>query len=236
MARLYVGTSGFSYPEWKGTFYPSDLAGDEMLSVYARAFPTVEINNTFYRYPKDLTLTQWTEAVPADFRFSIKAHRRITHEKRLRDVDADLTFFFERMRTLGDRLGPVLFQLPPSLRADPAILEAFLAQVRPGVSVTIEFRHASWYHDATFRLLKTYNAALCIAETDETAPPQEVIGPLSYLRLHKSQYPPPALERWAAWIRERLAEQRNVFAYFTHEEGAPAPQYARALADLVGAT
>ncbi len=234
MARLYVGTSGFSYPEWKGNFYPPDLPGEDMLRFYARAFRTVEINNTFYRHPKELTLTQWTQAVPSDFRFSIKAHRRITHEKRLRDVDGELSFLFERMRALGDRLGPLLFQLPPSLRCDLETLETFLAQIRPGLSVTLEFRHASWYQEATFRLLDTYNASLTLAETDDSAPGQEVIGPLAYLRLHKSRYAADALEQWAAWIRARLAEQRNVFAYFTHEEGAPAPEYARTLASLVG--
>ncbi len=233
MARLYAGTSGFSYPEWKGSFYPPDLPGEEMLSFYARAFPTVEINNTFYRYPKELTLTQWVEAVPSKFRFSIKAHRRITHEKRLRDVDTDLTFFFERMRGLGDRLGPVLFQLPPSLRCDLAVLETFLAQIRPGVTIALEFRHPSWYQDATYHLLQTYRAALCLAETDDSAASQEVIGPIAYLRLHKSRYPVEALSHWAGWISERLAEGHPVYAYFTHEEGAPAPEYARALTDLL---
>lgn len=233
MARLYAGTSGFSYAEWKGTFYPPDLPSEEMLSFYARAFPTVEINNTFYRYPKELTLTQWAQAVPSEFRFSIKAHRRITHEKRLRDVDTDLTFFFERLRALGDRLGPILFQLPPSLRSDLVILEAFLAQMRPGIPIALEFRHASWYQEATYRLLQTYGATLCLAETDVSAATPQVIGPITYLRLHKSHYPTEALTHWAGWIRERLAEERPVYAYFTHEEGAPAPEYARALAGLL---
>lgn len=236
MARLYVGTSGFSYPEWKGTFYPQTLPGEEMLSFYAGVFQTVEINNTFYRYPKEATLAQWAQTVAPGFKFSIKAHRRITHEKRLEAVDSDLAFLFERMRALGDRLGPVLFQLPPSLRCDLAVLETFLMQLRPGVSVAMEFRHSSWSQEAVHRLLETHNVALCLAETDESAASNHVIGPISYVRLHKSRYPAEALKRWAGWITERLAEQRDVFAYFTHEEGAPAPHYARALAELVPAS
>jgi len=233
MTRLYAGTSGFSYAEWRGSFYPADLPNDEMLTFYAKAFPTVEINNTFYRYPKEQTLTQWAQAVPAEFRFSIKAHRRITHEKRLRDVDTDVTFFFERLRALGDRLGVILFQLPPTLRCELPVLEAFLAQMRPGVPVALEFRHDSWYQEPTYQLMHTYGATLCLAEADDSTTTPKVLGPISYLRLHKSAYPPDALAQWAEWIRNRLAEQRAVYAYFTHEEGAPAPEYARTLAGLV---
>ncbi len=233
MARLYTGTSGFSYPEWKGTFYPSTLPGEDMLAFYAGTFLTVEINNTFYRYPKEGTLAQWAQAVPSDFRFSIKAHRRITHDKRLRDVDTDVAFFFERMRALGERLGPILFQLPPSFRCDLGVLEAFLALIRPGVEIAIEFRHASWYQEPTYRLLQSHNASLCLAETDKGGAASEVIGSIAYLRLHKSRYPADALDQWAAWIQQRLDEQRSVYAYFTHEEGAPAPEYAKALGDLL---
>lgn len=236
MARLYAGTSGFSYPEWKGTFYPSDLPGAEMLRFYGKAFTTVEINNSFYRYPKEETLTQWAQTVPPGFLFSVKAHRRITHLKRLKDVDADLAFFSERVRTLGDRLGPLLFQLPPSLRCDLPLLEVFLMQLRPGAPAAMEFRHASWRQDSVYRLLEEHRVTLGVAETDEEEQPKEVVGPLSYLRLHKSRYAPADLKRWAEWIRERLGEGRDVFAYFTHEEGAPATEYAQALAALVPPT
>ncbi|HEY3247806.1 MAG TPA: DUF72 domain-containing protein [bacterium] len=227
------GTSGFSYPEWKGAFYPAGVAADGMLRYYASVFPTVEINNSFYRYPKDDTLAQWAAAVPAGFRFSIKAHRRITHNKRLKDTDTDVAFLYERVLTLGPQMGPLLFQLPPSLRADPGVLEAFLAQLRPGPPVAIEFRHASWSSDAVYALLDRYRVSLCVAETDEPAAPTAVVGPIAYLRLHKSRYDDDALRSWAEWITERLAEGRDAYAYFTHEEGAPATDYAQKLTKLV---
>ena len=229
MAACYVGTSGFSYPEWKGSFYPKDLPAREFLAHYGRIFPSCEINNTFYRYPTDDTLTQWAAAVPAEFRFAVKVHRRITHLKRLGDVDGDLAFLSERMRALGPRLGVLLFQLPPSLRYDEAKLRAFLTQLRPGAPAVLEFRHASWHRDSVYELLNAHRVSLVIGETDEKAQPREVVGPLSYLRLHKSSYGETALDEWAAWIAQRLAEGRDVYAYFTHEEGAPAPDYARDL-------
>lgn len=233
MARLYVGTSGFSYPEWKGVFYPADLPAEQMLTFYAGTFPTVEINNTFYRYPKDETLRQWAATVPAGFRFSVKAHRRITHEKRLADVDADVRFLFERMQALGDRLGPILFQLPPSLRCDIALLEAFLHTTRPRAQVVIEFRHATWRQERVYAMLEEHRVSLCAAETDDEAQPRELVGKISYLRLHKSRYTQEDLQDLAEWIRQRLNEKRDVYAYFSHEEGAPAYDYARALAGLV---
>lgn len=234
MAQFRGGTSGFSYPEWKGSFYPADLPADGMLRFYASVFPTVEINNTFYRYPKDDTVRQWATAVPVGFRFSIKAHRRITHNKRLKDTDGDVAFLYERMLALGPRMGPLLFQLPPSLRADQSLLETFLGQLRPGPRAVIEFRHASWTDDAVYALLERYGASLCVAETDDQTAPTAVVGPISYLRLHKSHYDDAALRGWGAWIRERQSEGRDTFAYFTHEEGAPATDYARTLTALVG--
>ena len=233
MARLFVGTSGFSYPEWKGVFYPADLPADQMLRFYSQTFATVEINNTFYRYPKDETLRQWAATVPAGFRFSVKAHRRITHEKRLADVDADVGFLFERTQALGDRLGPLLFQLPPSLRCDFALLEAFLHAQRPRAQVVMEFRHPTWRQERVYAMLEEHRVSLCAAETDDEAQPRERVGPISYLRLHKSRYTPEDLQDLAEWIGQRLREKRDVYAYFTHEEGAPAYDYARALAGLV---
>jgi uncharacterized protein YecE (DUF72 family) len=229
VARLYVGTSGFSYPEWKGGFYPADLPAREYLAFYGRTFPSCEINNTFYRYPTGETLTQWAAAVPAEFRFAIKAHRRITHLKRLTDVDGDLAFLFERLRVLGARLGVILFQLPPTLREDLPRLETFLTQLRPGAFAAIEVRHASWRRDTVYQLLEAHRASLVIAETDEEAQPRELVGPLAYLRFHKSSYTDADLDERAGWISQRLSEGRDVYAYFTHEEGAPATQYAEAL-------
>lgn len=204
-----------------------------MLQFYARAFSTVELNNTFYRYPSEDTLRQWVQTVPTGFKFSAKAHRRITHQKRLVDVDGDMAFLFERIRSLGDRLGVILFQLPPSLRADLTLLESFLTSLRPGAKAVVEFRHASWRQDRVYETLKTHGVSLCIAETDDEEQPRVLVGPVSYLRLHKSRYALKDLRHWASWIMERLQEKRDVFAYFTHEEGAPAPEYAHALSDLV---
>lgn len=235
MAVFRAGTSGFSYPEWKGTFYPAGLPAGGMLQHYASVFPTVEINNTFYRYPTEETLRQWAGSVGTDFRFSLKAHRRITHNKRLRDTDADVSFLYERIQALGARMGPLLFQLPPSLRADLDLLEAFCAQLRPGPPVVVEFRHESWAADAAYAVLDRYHVSLCVAETDDQAAPAAVVGPIAYLRLHKSRYEDAALEEWADWIRSRLGEQREAYAYFTHEEGAPATEYAQRLTALVGA-
>ncbi len=233
MARLYAGTSGFSYPEWKGSFYPAGLPAAEMLQFYSRALPTVEINNSFYRYPKEETLRQWAQTVPEGFVFTVKAHRRITHDRRLKDVDGDLGFLYERMRALGDRLGLILFQLPPSLRCDLGILETFLTQLRPGPRAVVEFRHSTWRQDAVYRLLEAHRVALVIGETDEEAQPRDVVGPISYLRLHKYRYSPQEIQEWAGWVRERIREGRDVFAYFTHEEGTPGPEYAKVLADRV---
>lgn len=235
MARLYAGTSGFSYPEWKGKFYPAGLPASDMLQFYSRTFPSVEINNSFYRYPKDETLRQWMQTVPDDFVFSMKAHRRITHLKRLQDVDEDLGFLAERFGALAPRLGPILFQLPPTLRADLNIFETFLTQLRPTGRAVVEFRHATWRQKAVYDLMNTHHVALVIGETDEETQPKDVVGPISYLRLHKSTYTLEENEQWARWIRDRIGEGRDVFAYFTHD-GTPGYEYARALTNAVNAS
>lgn len=234
MAQAYVGTSGFSYPEWKGTFYPAGVGADEMLAYYGRVFPTCEINNTFYRYPSDGTLTQWARAVPPAFRLTIKVHRRITHIKRLADVDGDLAFLYERMQVLGERLGVLLFQLPPSLRYDAARLATFLSQLRPGAAAAIEFRHDSWRRDEVYGLLAEHRVSLVAAETDDEAQPRLAVGPIAYLRLHKYRYRDEELEERAGWIREQVASGRDVYAYFTHEEDTPGPEYAKRLIAMIG--
>ncbi|HET6780892.1 MAG TPA: DUF72 domain-containing protein [bacterium] len=235
MARLYAGTSGFSYPEWKGKFYPAGLQASEMLRFYSRALATVEINNSFYRYPTEETLRQWMQTVPEDFVFSMKAHRRVTHLKRLADIDQDLGFLAERFSALGARLGLVLFQLPPTLRCDLSVFETFLTQIRPAGRAVVEFRHATWRQDAVYELMNTHHVSLVIGETDEEAQPKDIVGPISYLRLHKSNYTPEEITQWAGWICDRLGEGRDVFAYFTHD-GTPGYEYARTLADAVTAS
>ncbi len=230
--RFYVGTSGFSYPEWRGSFYPKGLAGDEMLKHYSRVFSTVELNNTFYRFPRAEHVEQWRKTTPRGFRFSVKAHRLITHLKRLRDVEDPVRTLLERIAGLKDRRGPLLVQLPPSLRRDVPLLRDFLYHLPP-LPLAVEFRHRSWVDDEVYTMLAEQRAALAIMESDEDEPALEFVGPLVYLRLHRSAYAPAALDAWAQRIREQLALKKDVYAYFTHEEGAPATEYAEQLGKLV---
>lgn len=231
-AGLYVGTSGFSYPEWRGNFYPAGLPGEEMLRHYSRVFRSVEVNNTFYRFPGTTQVEQWRKATPRGFRFSIKAHRLITHIKRLRDVGEAVRTQLDRIEGLKDRRGPVLFQLPPSLRRDLPLLKEFLSALPP-VPLAVEFRHASWYDHKVYDALAEHRAALAIMESDEDEPVMEFVGPLVYLRLHRSAYPPAAMKTWARRIREQINRKKDVYAYFTHEDGAPAPAYAGQLRTMV---
>jgi uncharacterized protein YecE (DUF72 family) len=230
-ARILAGTSGFAFPEWKGGFYPSDLANDRLLSHYATALPTVEINVSFYRMPTLAMLAAWQAQTPPGFRFAIKAHRRITHQKRLRDVDDDLRWLSERAGELGERLGPVLFQLPPSFRCDLAVLERFLIALPPLPYAAVEFRHASWHDDATYALLRTHRVALCVAEDENGCEPLVHTAPFGYYRLHRLQYTEAQLRTWAEHLREH-AGVRPVFCYFTHETGPEAVGYARRLMEL----
>ncbi len=233
-ARLYAGTSGFSYPEWRGRFYPKGLPADEMLKYYSRQFPTVELNNTFYRFPRAAQVEEWRKATPRGFRFSLKASRVITHIKRLRDVDELVRVQVERVAELKDRAGPVLFQLPPSLRRDVPLLRDFL-YLLPPMPRTVEFRHASWYEEEVYALLEEQHTALTIMESDEDEPVLQFVGPFVYLRLHHYTYDPDALRAWAVRIEEQMARKRDVYAYFTHEEDTPGPAYAEQLRKLVEA-
>jgi uncharacterized protein YecE (DUF72 family) len=231
-AGLYVGTSGFSYPEWRGNFYPADLPGDAMLRHYSRVFSTVELNNTFYRFPRLEHVEQWRQATPKGFRFSVKANRQITHIRRLRDVEELVRVQVERISGLGDRRGPLLVQLPPSLRCDLPLLRDFLYALPPWL-VAVEFRHASWFADGVYALLREQGAGLVIMESDEDDPVLEFVGPFAYLRLHRSSYGRADMDAWTERIRAQVALGHDVYAYFTHEDGAPAPAYAEQLRTLV---
>src|SRR5438046_991475 len=186
--QIHVGTSGFSYKPWKGSFYPKDLKDADMLRFYAGRFGTVEINNTFYRMPKAETMGAWAEQVGEAFRFVLKAPQRITHQKRLNGVDEDVAYFFATAERLGERCGPVLFQLPPYSKKDLGRLEALLRLIPAGRRAALEFRHESWYSDDVYALLRAHDAALCIADTDEE--PQEAIRATAgwgYLRLRRAE-------------------------------------------------
>jgi len=231
---LYLGTSGFAYPAWKhGVFYPEGLRDREMLAYYASRFPSVEINYTFRRFPTERTLATWREQTPEGFRFALKANQRITHVRRLADADEDVRDFLERSRVLGDRLGVVLYQCPPSLRYDRRLIEAFVGYLPPEPRTAIEFRHPSWREAR--ELLLEHGIAWCVAETDERDPEPEDLSfePFGFLRLRRSAYTDDELALWAERIRATLEAGRDVFCYFKHEDEGASPRMAERLARLV---
>lgn len=224
--RLHVGTSGFSYKEWKGSFYPEDLPQSKFLSYYAERFSTVEINNTFYRMPAESMLKGWAAQVPDTFRFVLKAPQRITHQKKLAGAAEDVSHLFSVASALGDRLGPVLFQLPPFLRRDDEKLSSFLEAIPAGAPFAFEFRHASWTDAAIEQILGRYNGAVCIAETDDERVENLPDGPADwgYLRLRRTDYPDDALAVWAERIASRAWKEAWVF--FKHEDEGKGPAFA----------
>lgn len=215
---IYVGTSGFSYPEWKGIFYPEKLSAKGYLNYYARYFTTTEINNTFYRSPRETTARAWSEQVPDHFRFALKLNRKITHEKRLKEVEEGMTWFLKGAAALGDKLGTILVQLPPYFRKDLTLLHNFLEKHSEAARLAVEFRHESWFTQETLELLEEHGASLVIVEADERPALREVTAPFVYLRLRKSGYTDEELQDWVRWIR---LQQREVFVYLKHEEQAP---------------
>ncbi|MGH7589664.1 MAG: DUF72 domain-containing protein [Gemmatimonadota bacterium] len=231
--NLWVGTSGFAYKEWKGAFYPEELSDKEMLPHYASRLPAVEINNTFYRMPTEKLLLGWAAQVPERFRFSIKASRRITHQKKLADAAEETEYLLRTVSVLADRMGPVLFQLPPYLRKDDALLTSFLDLLPSTVPATFEFRHASWLDDATLDQLAARGVALCVAETEEglDAPRLGTAG-WGYLRLRRTDYTEEDLVAWA----ERVASQgwSDAYVFFKHEDEAEGPRFAERFLELAG--
>src|SRR5712672_832115 len=220
MPELFVGTSGWAYPSWKPDFYPAKLAQKKFLSHYATQLNTVEVNFTFRQLVKETTIQNWIQETPAHFRLGIKAHQVITHIKRLKGTEEFVPRFLSTIEPLAQagKLGPVLFQLPPNLKADAKLLEEFLAVLPRGVVSAFEFRHASWFTDEIFALLKSYNRALCVAETEERVTPDVVTADFCYYRYRKPSYTPEERRVMVDRIREHLGQDRNVFAYFKHEE------------------
>src|SRR5688572_25362779 len=189
--RILVGTSGWSYKEWKGSFYPPKLPQDEMLGFYASRFPTVEVNNSFYRIPSEKVLAGWAEQVPPDFRFVLKASRRITHNTRLADEDGLLEYFLRAVNPLGERLGPTLFQLPPTFKKDLERLQTFLEKLPKRWAAAIEFRHASWFDEEVYDTLRSRGIALVAVDEDEAEGKGAPLVPTAswgYLRLRRSSY------------------------------------------------
>ena len=222
--RLWPGTSGFSYKEWKGSFYPEDLPDGGMLAYYAGRFPAVEINNTFYRMPTRKLLEGWAEQVPSGFRFGLKASRKITHQKKLADCGEELAYLIGTSRALGERLGPTLVQLPPWLKKDVPLLAAFLALVPADFPVAVEFRSSSWFEDDVYSALSEAGAALVVSDTGKGDPPVVRTAAFGYARLRRVEYGEADLEDWA----RRLAEAGwdDLFAFFKHEDEATGPRLA----------
>jgi uncharacterized protein YecE (DUF72 family) len=223
--KLYVGTSGYSYKEWKGSFYPEKIPAAEMLSYYAARLPAVELNNTFYRMPRAELIESWKTQVPKDFRFSVKATQSITHYRRLKDAGAQTKQMLETVSAFGDRLGVVYFRLPEDMKKDVERLKTFLKDLPADVPVAFDFRHPTWFDDEVFELLRSYNRAACVSDTDEQ--PVDHIDKTAdwgYLRLRRVNYSRADL---AAWI-ERIRAQRwkKAFVFFKHEDEGTGPKLA----------
>lgn len=232
---LFVGTSGFAYKEWKPEFYPADLKSAEILAFYATKFSSVEINATFYRAPTEQLLKSWVEQTPESFRFTLKAPQRITHFARLRDVGENLEYFLRTARALGDRLGCILFQCPPSLKFDRDLLSDFLALL-PGepFRFAMEFRHASWDDAEVREALAANNTSLCTADTGTSAPGVvRTADKFAYLRLRGLDYTDEDLRAWAGPVRTTLAAGSDVYLYFKHEDDPSGVRFALRLRDLV---
>ncbi|MEA3187980.1 MAG: hypothetical protein QOD99_1810 [Chthoniobacter sp.] len=227
--KLWIGTSGFQYPEWKGAFYPESLPLSKMLAFYAERFFTTEVNYSFRRIPSAKTISAWAAGTPANFRFSLKAPQKITHFAKLRDCGETVRYFHEVVGGLDEKLGAILFQLPPRFVKDAPLLLDFLEALPHGMRAAFEFRHASWLTDDVFALLKENNAALCIAENEDFATPRVATADFGYLRLRREDYAGADIANWAGWIREQENGWGEAFVYFKHEERGVGPKFAQRL-------
>ena len=225
--QVFVGTSGYNYPEWRGTFYPEKFSTDKMLPYYAERFPTVEINYTFYRIPNEKLLRGWADATPDAFTFTLKAPRRITHDAKLQRCEDLVASFCKTARTLGPKLATLLFQLPPTFKCDAPVLRALVDLLPDDIAAAFEFRHASWFEPETYAILRSRNLALCIADSEKMSTPLEITAPYAYFRLRDEGYQEADIMRWAATIRALPVER--AYVYFKHEEQGLGPAFARRL-------
>jgi uncharacterized protein YecE (DUF72 family) len=230
----WIGTSGFQYTEWKGKFYPEDLPSSKMLSFYAERFSTTEINYTFHRIPAAKTIENWKQLTPENFRFALKAPQKITHWSKLRDCADTMRYFHDITSGLGSKLGPVLFQLPPTFKKDVLVLAEFVNCLPTGTRAAFEFRHDSWFVDEVWEVLRSGNVSLCIAETEEFSTPTIETADYGYLRLRREDYTSADVERWADFVRERREQWEDVFIYFKHEEAGIGPKLAAEMTGLLG--
>jgi len=231
--KFWIGTSGFQYKEWKGNFYPEDLPAAKMLPFYAERFSTTEINYTFHRIPATKTIDNWKAQTPEKFRFALKAPQKITHWSKLRDCADTLEYFCKVAGGLGERLGPVLFQLPPTFKKDVDVLSSFLREL-PEMRAAFEFRNESWFDQEIFERLRSRNIALCIADTDTIATPKEITANYGYLRLRREDYQTIDIECWAELVRQQRANWQDAFIYFKHEDSGIGPKLATQMMELLG--
>lgn len=235
--EIRIGTSGWHYNHWQRRFYPEQLRKHEWFEYYAKSFDTVEINNTFYQLPKEASLQRWYDLAPANFVYSVKANRFITHIKRLKDAADSLEQFSQRISILGEKLGPVLYQLPPNLRKDLGLLRAFLQLIAKQKPAVFEFRHESWFSQDCYQLLEQFGKNFCIHDLPGAGAPQVITGGLIYIRFHgpgaryAGKYSKTALAGWAKWIKEHLASVQAVYAYFNNDVDANAVYNAKELRD-----
>ncbi len=229
--QIWIGTSGFQYPEWKGGFYPADLSVAKMLSYYSARFSTTEINYTFRQIPKETTVAKWVAGTPDGFRFTFKAPQKVTHFAKLRNCGETMAFFHQVMLGLGEKRGAVLLQLPPGFTKDAQLLESFLGGLPDGMKAAFEFRDGSWFDEEVYGLLRKHGAALCLAESDGLVTPREVTADFGYLRLRREDYTDADLEDWARFVKAR--KWREVFIYFKHEEKGVGPVFAAKMKALL---
>jgi uncharacterized protein YecE (DUF72 family) len=231
---IWIGTSGYNYPEWKGPFYPPALPASKMLGYYSERFPTVEINYTFYRMPTEKLVQGWAAGTPSPYKITLKAPKRITHDRRLRDCGELLRTFCDVAAGLGPKLGVLLFQLGPTFKADLPLFDAFLAELPRQAKAAFEFRHASWLDEAIYERLRTRNLALCLADSDTRSTPIVPTATYGYFRLRDEGYTAADLDTWAGVIRDHQDRWEDTFVYFKHEEEGKGPELARQLMDRLG--
>lgn len=230
--QIEIGTSGWHYPHWKGTFYPPEMPTSAWLAYYAARFESVEINNSFYQLPSETTFRQWYAATPPDFTFAVKASRFITHMKKLTDPQNSSAKFFERVELLGEKLGPILFQLPPHWHANPERLDVFLAAMPSGRRYAFEFRDPDWLTPAVYSVLERHNAALCIYHFNRRTAPLEITADFVYIRLHgpggpyQGSYSTTELEEWARAIAGWVGQGKKIYGYFDNDTAGFAPSNA----------
>jgi uncharacterized protein YecE (DUF72 family) len=232
--RYWVGTSGYNYPEWRGSFYPEKFPAAKMLAFYAERFNSVEVNYTFYRIPTPALLEGWAKGTPDGFTFTLKAPRRITHDSKLQRCE-DLTLSFCRTaRTLGPKLGVLLFQLPPTFKRNDEVLKAFAELIPEGTRAAFEFRHESWHDEAVFAILREHELALCIADSEKMSTPVVTTADYAYFRLRDEGYQDADIQRWARTIQD-LAGPTDAYVYFKHEEEGKGPDFAKRLVSMLEA-